>query len=58
MSKFSGSIVLLFLILCTASGVIARPELLDRIVAVIDDDSVVDLRNRTQKLIDASGGVL
>ena len=28
------------------------------IVAVIDDDSVVDLRNRTQKLIDASGGVL
>lgn len=28
------------------------------IVAVIDDDSVVDLRNRTQKLIDASGGVI
>lgn len=41
MSKFSGSIVLLFLILCTASGVIARPELLDRIVAVIDDEIIL-----------------
>jgi len=28
------------------------------VYAVIDDDSVIDLRNRTQKLINASGGVL